>query len=530
MGVLTLPLPNCIYRIQASALLVVSLLSVQTLYAQERTTGSIEIILQHPLEFDRPANRCESEICQSLIAMLDGARQSIDFAIYGARNQNAVLDALLRAKARGVSVRGYVDRDPQGNNYYESTDNWVRRIGNVRDDQHCERLYNTVPPPKCPRPDKFNGPLQCSAFEFRDRLLLARHASREAISPNQIMHNKFFVVDDEWVWTGSANISDSGIGGYNANAVFVIQSRDIASTYTQEFEQLWNRTGLACSKPRDGIEMFRLQADEITTWFSPQDKASRYGLPALLARAKQQINVAVFFLTSKYLTADLMAAHQRGVKVRVVIDATAAKNGYTKHELLREVGIPVKIENWGGKMHMKTVSVDGQFLAAGSMNWTSAGEETNDENTLLLRSSRLASQFDTYFNEIWHTIPGRWAQPDARPDPESMDSGMSCFDGVDNDFDEKIDDDDPGCSSNPPRLPALPPHEVLSVDQRNKYRSMYRFITPKRCDESYPEWFVCLPARPRVYCKDIPYRNFKVLPPDPQAKDADGDGMGCESK
>ena len=36
-----------------------------------------------------------------------------------------------------------------------------------------------------------------------------------------IMHNKFFVVDRRWVWTGSANLSDSGTGGYNANIVAV---------------------------------------------------------------------------------------------------------------------------------------------------------------------------------------------------------------------------------------------------------------------------------------------------------------------
>jgi len=30
-------------------------------------------------------------------------------------------------------------------------------------------------------------------------------------------------------------------------------------------------------------------------------------------------------------------------------------------------------------------------------------------------------------------------------------------------------------------------------------------------------------------CKDIPYRRFKVLPPDPHNFDGDGDGIGCES-
>lgn len=48
-----------------------------------------------------------------------------------------------------------------------------------------------------------------------------------------------------------------------------------------------------------------------------------------------------------------------------------------------------------------------------------------------------------------------------------------------------------------------------------------------RCDPSYPD--VCIPPPPPdLDCKDIPYRRFKVLPPDPHHFDADGDGIGCE--
>jgi hypothetical protein len=50
----------------------------------------------------------------------------------------------------------------------------------------------------------------------------------------------------------------------------------------------------------------------------------------------------------------------------------------------------------------------------------------------------------------------------------------------------------------------------------------------KNCDPSYPT--VCIaPAPPDLDCGDIPYRHFKVLPPDPHGFDADHDGEGCES-
>lgn len=48
------------------------------------------------------------------------------------------------------------------------------------------------------------------------------------------------------------------------------------------------------------------------------------------------------------------------------------------------------------------------------------------------------------------------------------------------------------------------------------------------CDPAYPT--VCIPPPPPdLDCGDIPYRNFRVLPPDPHHFDGDGDGIGCET-
>lgn len=49
-----------------------------------------------------------------------------------------------------------------------------------------------------------------------------------------------------------------------------------------------------------------------------------------------------------------------------------------------------------------------------------------------------------------------------------------------------------------------------------------------RCDPAYPT--VCIPPPPPdLDCGDIPFRNFKVLPPDPHRFDGDHDGIGCET-
>jgi hypothetical protein len=48
------------------------------------------------------------------------------------------------------------------------------------------------------------------------------------------------------------------------------------------------------------------------------------------------------------------------------------------------------------------------------------------------------------------------------------------------------------------------------------------------CDAAYPT--VCIPPPPPdLNCKDVPFRNFVVLPPDPHGFDTDHDGIGCEA-
>jgi phosphatidylserine/phosphatidylglycerophosphate/cardiolipin synthase-like enzyme len=148
-------------------------------------------------------------------------------------------------------------------------------------------------------------------------------------------------------------------------------------------------------------------------------------------------------LTHKQLVNRLIAAHKRGVEVKVITCASAAATPWSRHQALRDAGIPVKIENWGGKMHKKSMTIDGKIAIIGSMNFSGRGESNNDENVLIIENADLVGQLNEEFFRLWSLIPDKYLK--IAPLAESPESGNSCFDGMDNDHNGLIDIEEPIC-------------------------------------------------------------------------------------
>jgi phosphatidylserine/phosphatidylglycerophosphate/cardiolipin synthase-like enzyme len=456
------------------------------------TYPAVQLILHDPTVKTAPTDKCDSLGCKSLKSLIDSAKSSIDIAVYGTRKQTDLLESIKKAKARGVKVRVVMNKDSSGKNYYSDSMLWANSIGNVVYDYESELRLNEIEnpfykQPKCPRPKGFAGPLQCMAFDAGDRWIIAGHASvdnfvaddEENNTKDRIMHNKFFIIDNQIIWTGSANISDSDVGGYSANTMVIIRSKEVAAAYTKEFEQMYAGKFHA-EKVKSDQKTYNVEGTPVKVLFSPRDFPMKKSVQKVIRQANTSIYASVFYLTNKYVAADLIKAKQRGVDVRIIVDATSAENGYSKHEILREVGIPVKVENWGGKMHSKSMVADGKYIVAGSMNWTTAGDSVNDENTLVIESTTLGKQYEQYFNKIWKSVPDKWLKQ--RPAPESLDSKNSCFDGSDNDFDSKVDQKgtmkfqpDDGCFGKA-KLTPLPGHKVVLKSKSPQPPTGYRLV------------------------------------------------------
>lgn len=358
-------------------------------------SGNIKIIVSDLTTKIKPDRNCKTEICKEIIGQINNAENTIDIAIYGYSSTPEIEKAVVRAKNRGVKIRLIYDVDEKGNNIYPDTFKFSELIP----DNVCDSV------------------------------------SSEA---RNTMHNKFYIFDKKIVITGSANLSHTDMSGYNSNSIIVIESPEIAKIYTQEFEQMYS--GVFHNSKRAGIHK---DTKSIKVFFSPQDKTISNGILPLIQNAKKYIYIPSFVITEKRITNELVKAKQRGVDVRLILDALNASTQHSKHKELRSAGVLVKAENYAGKMHSKTMIIDDEHLVIGSMNFSKSGENRNDENVIIISDSGAAKFYKEFFIYQWNKIPDKWLK--YTPRAEGKDSLGSCSDGIDNNYDGKTDMEDDAC-------------------------------------------------------------------------------------
>lgn len=350
----------------------------------------------------KPTNTCNTSACIRLLSEIDNSNSTIDIALYGYREVPEITSALKRAKSRGVRIR-YV----------------------------CDSLYDTS---RNYYPD--NEVIEKLASSYR-----SDRSSSQTLS-NMLMHNKFLIFDNKTVYTGSMNLSSTGTSGFDVNSIIIIKSKEVANLYTKEFEQMLNGKFHTEKNIFTTNRKFLLDNSEIEIYFSPKDKPTNRILE-LIKNAKTYIYIPTFLITHNEIATELINAHNRGVDVRIIIDANSVTTRNTKHSQLRKSGIMLKTENYAGKLHAKTMIIDDTYFVSGSMNFSNSGANKNDENLVIIKDKDIAKLHKNFFLYLWTIIPNKYLHKNAKP--ESPDSIGSCSDGIDNNFNNKTDNEEDYC-------------------------------------------------------------------------------------
>ena len=306
------------------------------------------------LYFTDPTNSLGKQIAggpdEPLVAAIDAARVSVDVAAYSL-SLNSVRNALIRAFKRGLQVRVVME-----------SDNMDRSDPQALKDAGVPMLG-----------DRRQG----------------------------LMHDKFVVIDRSEVWTGSMNFTDSGTYSDNNNLIR-IRSTKIAEDYTKEFNEMFvddkfgSNVVAATPNPR-----VTLDGTPIEIYFSPDDHVQNAILP-LIQNAQSSIYFLAYSFTADPLGEAIRQRAAAGVKVLGVMETDqVASNVGTEYDPFRVAKLDVRLDGNPGQMHHKVMIIDGEIVVLGSYNFTASAETTNDENTLIIYNSEIASQFLQEFQRVY---------------------------------------------------------------------------------------------------------------------------------
>jgi len=295
---------------------------------------------------DPAAGRFKNGPEEFLLTAISQANTSIDIAIYELSLAN-ITQALIDAHKRNVQVRVLTDTDHL---HWDSITDLLAAGVTVRGD---ERSY--------------------------------------------LMHNKFTVIDNKEVWTGSMNLTYFGAYRHNENLIQIKDSQ-AALNYSEEFLQLWNGTH---NQANAANNYFMVGSVPVDVHFSPDDNFRETRLLPLLRQATQSVHLMAFAFTSEDIANELVNLKRSGVEVKIVLDKGLAGQSSSQYDELLALQMDILRDGNPYKLHHKVIIIDGRYVVTGSYNFSQSAESRNDENSVVIDSPAIARQFETEFRKVY---------------------------------------------------------------------------------------------------------------------------------
>ena len=360
-------------------------------------------VSDHSVALPNNKSNDQWDMIQPLVDRIDSAKYSVDLIGYELKNMR-VGHALANAARRGVRVRVVTDN---------STRNGMPKYN--------QPMWDTLSAAGIYSIDDA-GTIYVPGGEIV-------HLSEKLPNSGSIMHNKFAIFDvlsedpeDDYVWTGSMNITYTG--AWNTNVTFVIKDNGIAQVYSEEFHQMWgSKKGIPnANKARFHKDKFKVSQNihyvnhiKIEVYFSPMDR--NHTQPSVSKRITELINTYakndvefLSFAISPDIPISLAMIDRSGrgeIRLQGIIDPSFYAQYRNKNAIWAQpqmsfgnrLVLPAKEVR---KLHAKTIIIDALYpypdehkaiVIAGSYNFSNAAEYSNDENTLIIHDNKIANQF-----------------------------------------------------------------------------------------------------------------------------------------
>ncbi|NWJ98067.1 MAG: hypothetical protein HXX20_20105 [Chloroflexi bacterium] len=317
-------------------------------------TDWYELYFTNPIYPDDPKNH-KGGPDEPLVKMMDKATKTLDVADYDFDLAN-VADAMVRAKARGVQVRMVTDSDT---------------INNVKNK------------------------------EVQDALSKLKKANIPFIGDERgpIMHNKFTIVDNQWLSTGSMNYTDGDTYHLN-NHLIILNYAPLAQNYTAEFEKMFVKKQFGPNKDK-GVPnpVVTIQGVKVENYFAPEDGVAQRIIDTI-APAKQSVYFLAFSFTHDGIGQAIQDKAKAGLKVGGVFETTGSNTAFSEYGKMKQAGLEVYTDGNPWVMHHKVIIVDEQTVIFGSFNFSINADKSNDENILIVHDPKMAKAFKAEYDRI----------------------------------------------------------------------------------------------------------------------------------
>lgn len=152
------------------------------------------------------------------------------------------------------------------------------------------------------------------------------------------------------------------------------------------------------------------QTPSASIYYSPATNLETIDI-ALIGQARTSIDLSAFVLSDYPVLKALVDAADRGVAVRLYLDATQLDQLRHTHQgralgllaaLSRHANVLMRQSAPGAEwMHLKGYLIDGTTLRTGSANLSASGERYQDNDLVVLNDAGLGNHFLQNFEQIW---------------------------------------------------------------------------------------------------------------------------------
>lgn len=215
------------------------------------------------------------------------------------------------------------------------------------------------------------------------------------------MHNKFAVLDQKVVWTGSWNYTDGATYKNNENAI-AIESPDIAAVYTVKFNAMFAQFNHTTSARSDN-SMHKVLSHGAQVYFAPEDKVADI-LKSMVSHAKTSIKFMAFVITFNELKHALMDRSKNGIEVRGILEKQLNRSFLSdsvSNWLVQNGNLDVRFDGNPRFLHHNCIIIDDELVITGSLNFSRNSMERNDENLIIIPDKTLAMKYKAEFQRLW---------------------------------------------------------------------------------------------------------------------------------